>query len=184
MKLTCRAGCWETNSSSVHAIAISKKKIDIDELHSEYAFLSTLNFHHGEFGWEHKLYNYVGDKASYLYQAIWEVYSPSYTSKANESPEREKALNWLYDTLGKYGINAEFDKKHYDEYNWCIGYIDHGTQLQEFVSKIIGNEKRLLAYLFGESEICTSNDNDDMDDITEFIKSHPKKDFEIYEKWN
>jgi hypothetical protein len=38
--------------------------------------------------------------------------------------------------------------------------------------------------LFGNAQICTSNDNDDMGGLDEFLKDHPTKDFEIFIKGN
>lgn len=180
-KYTIREGVWETNSSSVHAIAISKKKINLDDIRP---FGRTLRFNHGEFGWEHRIYDNPYSKASYLYQAIWDVYSPSYTKTSNKSADRDKAINWLYDTLSKYGIEVSFDPIDYGDDDWCIGYIDHGEGMKDWVEQIIGHEKRLIKYLFGDSAVCTSNDNCDMEDLEEFMKDHPKKDYEVYMKGN
>lgn len=185
MKLTIRRGVWETNSSSVHAISITKKNIEKD--------LNPLavHFNHGEYGWEHNVYSSVDSKASYLYQALFEVYSAGaffgkYDNNDNKKnlKLREEAINWIYDTLGKYGVGAVFDTDDYDASGWSNGYIDHGCELIDFVEAIIGNEKRLLRYLFGDGVIVTSNDNSDMDDIAYFRENTPEKDYEIFEKWN
>lgn len=184
MKLTIRKGIWETNSSSVHAISITKKNIEKDlNLNS-----LTVFFNHGEYGWKHEVYGSVNSKASYLYQALFEVYpAREYFDKSDNKENlklREEAINWIYDTLGKYGVEAVFDTDNYDASGWPNGYIDHGYELIDFVEAIIGNEKRLLRYLFGDGVILTSNDNSDMDDIAHFRENTSEKDYEIFEKWN
>ena len=182
MKLTIRKGVWETNSSSVHAISITKKNIE------KHLNPLAVHFNHGEYGWGHNVYSSVDSKASYLYQALFEVYpSRGYFDESINKENlklREEAINWIYDTLGKYGVEAVFDTDDYDASGWSNGYIDHGYELIDFVEAIIGNEKRLLRYLFGDGVIVISNDNSDMDDIAYFRKNTPEKDYEIFEKWN
>lgn len=53
-----RNGVFETNSSSVHSIAISKSKLDYSKIPKK------VHFHSGEYGWE---VDVVEDTASYLY---------------------------------------------------------------------------------------------------------------------
>ena len=55
-----RAGVFETNSSSTHSIAISKKPVVIGK---------SIRFGIGEFGWE----NDCVDTADYLYTAILDM---------------------------------------------------------------------------------------------------------------
>lgn len=206
MKVTIRENVWETNSSSVHAIAIPKKNIDKDQV---IAYNYTIKFKHGEFGWEHDIYDDVYTKASYLYQAIFECKCPYFSpairqrnNKADLSEEEfkkykkvvkefnekrkefNKVINWIYEVLAKYGFNAEFDTDDYDEMGWQKGYIDHGYETVDFVDYILYNEKHLMNYLFGNAEICTSNDNSDMDDYGMFIDNHPEKDYKVFVKGN
>lgn len=206
MKVTIRENVWETNSSSVHAIAIPKKNVDIDQAA---AYYYTIKFKHGGFGWEHAIYGSVDMRASYLYQAIFDCKCPSispivcqrnkktalseeefkkYKKQVKDFNEKKKeynkAINWIYETLAKYGFKAEFDTDDYDEWGWQNGYIDHGYNTANLVAYVLYNEKHLMNYLFGNTEICTSNDNDDMDDYERFIQNHPKKDYEVFVKYN
>lgn len=206
MKITIRKNVWETNSSSVHAIAVPKKNIDLDETGN---FGSFVYFNHGEFGWEHAVYGDVNSKASYLYQAIFECKCPymspvkyqQYKKQAmtdeefkkykesvkkfnKEQKEFTNILNWIYETLAKCGVEAVFDTDDYDEEGWRNGYIDHGYEVSPLLDYVLYNEKHLMTYLFGNTEICTSNDNDDMDELDEFIKDHPEKDYKIIVKGN
>ena len=62
MKRKIRRGTFETNSSSTHAICITKsdvKKCDLSK---------NVTFTHGEFGWEVEEYYGLWEKASYLYR--------------------------------------------------------------------------------------------------------------------
>lgn len=85
MKKQIRSSVFETNSSSTHSIAISKKKPVIGKY---------IHFGIGEFGWE----NDCVDTADYLYTAIL------------EQDESEELLNKLKEILDKYSIEYEFDK--------------------------------------------------------------------------
>ena len=184
MKVTIRDSVWETNSSSMHAIAISNKPLDWDEINKRY---NTIHFNHGEFGWEHRYYGTVDEKASYLYQAIWDCYyETAYLDRQLNKvtrKERTKIINWIYDTLGKKGITAVFDTNDFDQYGWPIGSIDHGYETIEFVKYVTSSEKHLLQYLFGSGAVYTSNDNTGMEDYVEFINTH-KKDYKVFVKGN
>lgn len=169
-----RKTIFETNSSSTHAICIQKdnKNIFIPE---------ELYFHFGEFGWDETAAN---EPADYLYTAIYYIYK--YCEENIRKFEDYK--NYIYNTLAKYGCEAEFDDKFYDDEGWIRGYIDHAGELTEFLDKIRHSEKRLIRYLFGnESFILTGNDNDDTFD--EMYNDYSKekdfnKKFEVYFKGN
>lgn len=103
MKRQIRRNCFETNSSSTHAICITKRKIDKDNLPSK------VEFKHDEFGWEFEVYEDVLTKASYLYQAICDLHYYENDKKKNEY------INWIYEVLGKYGIECNFDTVDKDE---------------------------------------------------------------------
>ena len=63
MKRQVRRGAFETNSSSTHAICITKSKYR----HNSF---SHIDFETGEFGWENDEYDSLYNKASYLITAI------------------------------------------------------------------------------------------------------------------
>ncbi len=186
MKYTIRENVWETNSSSMHAIAISKTNVDLEK--NVFPYYGVVHFNHGEFGWEHSIYGDVDSKASYLYQALFEVYPTDKYIEDDKGKHNEKdrsdLINWIYTVLGKYRIEAVFDTDDYDEDGWREGYIDHGYELDDFLKYVLGNEKHLLNYLFGNSLICTSNDNDDMDDFNEFVDHYENKNYKLIVKGN
>lgn len=64
MKTQIRMGVFETNSSSTHAICITKKK-------DNYKIPKHIDFEFGEFGWECDEYSDICNKASYLITAIF-----------------------------------------------------------------------------------------------------------------
>lgn len=142
MKRQIRSSVFETNSSSTHSIAISKKKPVIGKY---------IRFGIGEFGWE----NDCADTADYLYTAIL------------EQDECEELLDKLKEILDKYSIEYSFEepeyKKSFDgEYEWlAYGYVDHSYELREFLNAILSNEDLLMRYLFGDSNVYTGNDNQD-----------------------
>lgn len=142
MKRQIRSSVFETNSSSIHSIAISKAPVVAGKY---------ISFGIGEFGWE----NNTADTADYLYTAILEQ---------NNSSE---LLNKLKDILDKHSIEYKFEepryvKSSYGEY-LDYGYIDHGYELGEFLDAVLNNEDLLMRYLFGDSTVYTGNDNQESD---------------------
>lgn len=142
MKKQIRRGVFETNSSSTHAICITKESV------IEKDFPNHVTFTHGEFGWETVEYSDLWSKASYLYEAICCCY---------EEEQKEEVINNITETLNGYGITCDFEPDR--EGKWS--YIDHGSQTIDFVEGVLEDEDKLLRYLFGNSFIVTGNDNDD-----------------------
>ncbi len=142
MKRQIRNSVFETNSSSTHSIAISKKPVVIGK---------SIHFGIGEFGWG----NDCADTADYLYTAIL------------EQDNRDELLDKLKRILDNYSIEYEFEepswhKSSVDDDIWLeYGYIDHSYELGEFLDVILSNEDLLMRYLFGDSAVYTGNDNQD-----------------------
>lgn len=170
MKRQIRRSCFETNSSSTHAICIAKSKPNKDN------FPSSVDFKHNDFGWKFEVYEDVLNKASYLYQAICDL------DYYEDNKKKSEHINWLYDVLGKYGIECNFDKNDKDEDGFSVGYIDNVFETRDFVNAVMNNENRLLRYLFGESKIITGNDNSDTFD--DYMESHDFSDYDVYYKGN
>ena len=171
MKRQIRYGVYETNSSSTHAICISKG------LPPKHLIPKTVPFTHGEFGWEFAVYSDIWSKASYLYEAICCV--------SGDKKEEQEYLSVLRESLKKYGVECLFEPIG-------DGYIDHGYDTYKFVKELLADDTKLVSYLFGESMVITGNDNsDDFDDYmykdTEIYHYELKdkfKDYDIYEKGN
>ena len=166
MKRQIRRGAFETNSSSMHAICITKSNVD-------YEFPEKLEFKHGEFGWGFEVLTEPEDKASYLYEAICALH--------DRNLEHEY-INKIFHILGEKGVEAVFPGVHVDEDGWSLGYIDHVGDTREFVEAVMHSEKRLLKYLFGDSYIVVGNDNDD--DYDEYMDNNDFSGYEVYEKGN
>ena len=146
MKRQIRRSCFETNSSSTHAICITKdgyKKADYIE------------FHIGEFGWEFDTYSDVYSRASYLITAI-------FNSDKDYADEKLQQLKDILDSNNiKYDIpEPKVDSWEYGAYYDIDGYIDHVEETREFVEAVLSDSDRLMRYLFGDSMIITGNDND------------------------
>lgn len=145
-----RKGVFETNSSSVHAICITKNS-------NNYYVPDELHFGFGEFGWQFDTYDSVSDKASYLWTAICSLYDDL------ESVEliKGKIEDWIKSSYPDTVITFSMPTK--DE-NWNLlefdGYIDHSEDTRDFVDYVLENANNLFDYLFDyDSFIATGNDN-------------------------
>ena len=143
MKRQIRQGVFETNSSSTHAICISKDHI--------YGNLPKhLDFEHGEFGWECRKYDDVNSRASYLYQAIYGMY---------EGDEVIEKLEHIKSVLNSHGVTCVFNDP--SSQVWDDGYIDHVGEgdMPNWVENMLSDDDTLLTYLFGDAFVITGNDN-------------------------
>ena len=176
MKTQMRRGCFETNSSSTHAICISKDDVDKNSLPKH------VTFTHGEFGWEERTLSDTWSKASYLYQAICYCY---------DDDEKQEKLEVLKNLLAEYGIDCEFEPDKKDSWGYSYGYIDHGYGTKDFVDAVLNDTDKLIRFLFGNSMIVTGNDNSSWfdeymygtSDYSYVLKDEFSK-YEIFEKGN
>lgn len=133
-KTVIRNGIFETNSSSVHSICISKKPV-------ENVKGKKIAFYLGEYGWV----NSTVDTPDYLYTAIM---------CQNNS---EELLDKLKSILDKYEIDYTFQPIEKASRWWGI---DHSGETDEFVNAVLDNEDLLLRCLFNDdSVVYTGNDN-------------------------
>lgn len=139
MKRQIRKSVFETNSSSTHSIAISKKPVTIGK---------SIHFGIGEFGWE----NDCVDTADYLYTAIL------------EQDDRDDLLDRLKEMLDNHSIEYKFEEPKYwiaddgDKY-LDEGYVDHAGGTREFIDAVLSDDDMLMRCLFGDSCVYTGNDN-------------------------
>lgn len=161
-----RRSVFETNSSSVHVIGISREMPEKDMIPKEYKFML------GEFGWEVENYTNAEDRGAYLYTlAAYRLY---------DSENEKEFFDWCAQVaalLHSYGVeevefagikyldmvqpeNSEVEKEILDSYYY---YVDHGYNWgDEFVESFAEDGEKLIKFLFGEhSEISTGNDNTD-----------------------
>ena len=156
MKIQIRKSCFETNSSSMHAIVVTNSKPD-----TEYLEYRTLEFKVGEFGWEHIRYYDPDFKASYLWKIIvnsflkkvytgvmkkgWNdtEYAEYYLVLDKENPEYIQIKNDIINKLKAVGMKEdkwrlsfqeEFEKTSYGSIE--TGYVDHDPGLV-FVKEIL-----------------------------------------------
>lgn len=176
VKVQIRRSVFETNSSSTHAICISGK----NEIKFPKEIIFSLK---GEFGWEWECYNNINAKASYLYLAIMSCHYSSTIGECinNVLDIMKKISNWLKKDNIKFKFDPiEVQFSSYGPYFSGSGYIDHGSELNEFVNWAIESKENLYSYLFNsESCIYTGNDNED------FGLKIPEKDYkQIFRKGN
>lgn len=168
-----RRSVFETNSSSVHVLAIANNMPDTENLPKEVVF------GWDEYGWEFRYYDTVYDKASYLYTLVVERL---HHYKSTEAKANLELLEWCRDVtaiLNSYGVeevkfrgikyldmnnleNSEMDFKKFDEFDH---YIDHGSEYSDdLVKSFVEEPERLIRFLFSEdSAVSTGNDNSDFD---------------------
>ena len=176
MKVSIRSNVFETNSSSVHTLAIVKNAILKLPTPG-----STLEVNcNGEFGWENEVYTDVDSKLSYLWKALEDsVYDSNVTIDEQVEALKDKVAK-LKSYLTEIGVNLviEYDTIKKVEssctpgyfYVQCLnadekastGYIDHGCEAKAFVEYVLSSSDNLFRFLFDErSYIITGNDNDD-----------------------
>lgn len=194
-----RKGMFETNSSSVHALIISK---DMDSIPNR-----ELHISHGEWGWEQARYSDPDDKISYLCQAVCDCTTSFFV---NGDIERialmRNRIDALLNPLRERGITCIIKDDYFKLDKWgCIeGYVDHAHTLcnsytrssdGDYLSVFCGEDSilktlmddtdMLIRYVFGDSTLVTANDNDYKDDPIEDVYGHIKEDkYDVLEKDN
>lgn len=182
MKRQIRRSCFETNSSSTHAICITK---------DDYKKRDYIEFHIGEFGWEFDTYCDVYSRASYLITAIFDCGKDYADEKLQQLKDilddnnieyvipEPKVDSWEYDGETRYYYNID-------------GYVDHAGATKEFIEAVLSDSDKLFRYLFGDSMVVTGNDNSDTfsdymyNDLGNwhYELKDEFKNYEIYEKGN
>lgn len=142
MKIQIRSNTFETNSSSVHAIAVPKT-FNKNHIHHK------INFRLGEFGWEVD----SADPADYLYTFL-------------ATTDNDEYMDKLKEVLDKYNIEYTFQDKTVKSARYYGYYIDHVSVLQPFFDKLFkeGNEETLLSFIF-DGIVNTGNDNCSEDEM-------------------
>lgn len=129
-----RRGVFETNSSSVHSIAIPHKVPDIEAALKERYGGTTIRFHLGQYGWEEEEVS----PADYLWTALYDV---------NDGEIDTGWQEYIEDVLDSMGFSATFETEYEDPVG--TAYVDHGYNLSEFLAWLEANPHRLLKYLAG-----------------------------------
>lgn len=150
-----RTGVFETNSSSVHSICISKNDDIVKQPEIFFSF--------GQYGWEQGTLYTCNEKAAYLWTAIIECFG-----YGDRIPKVKGYRAKITEMLNSEGIQCgfakyEIKKSSYDNKNYCDidGYIDHGGETRKFVEAVVSDKDRLLRYLFSpDSVVYTGNDNE------------------------
>lgn len=163
MKRSIRNSVFETNSSSIHALAVQKKMPE--------KYGGKLKITPVEAGWEFDYYDWPNYKASYLFTALREIdFDGKYDGELRRVKRR---VSELQNILYKYGVETEIDPSFWEEQHGYFenGYIDHVDQLGEFIRYIFGNENRLIGFIFGDdSYVRTGNDNQWDDEDSDLLE--------------
>ena len=170
--LQVRQSCFETNSSSTHAICIPQS-VDVGRGY-------TMTFRVGCYGWEEG----SNDGVDYLYTAICTRYSE------NED-ELQKALNHIREVLTPYDIKCEFIEPKWSFWkdgsgrylDSEYGYIDHEGEFYPLMDELFANKDLLLRYLAG-AIVYTGNDNGYDNRIDDIVSEYEAKGYYVFEKGN
>ena len=151
MKKLIRPSVFETNSSSIHAIAISNETpVDLP---------SYVYFGRGEYGWEWERYDWEGDRANYLYECLIDLYY----GWGNDDSRLTEVCDQIKHDLALYGIDCKFEEVN--RVDLFAGWVDHGSENKELVEYLLSDPDNLIRYLFNDdSYILTGNDNTDYED--------------------
>ena len=162
--ITKRNSIFETNSSSVHAIVISKTdKIDVNSLGVAYIPKNPNSF----FGWEEDTITDISGKLSYLIAAV--------TGLTDNDTKIDPLKTRLEGLLCELGIEAI-------EY---FGVIDHCTYTREFVDYVLSNLDTLKRYLFSpNSYIVTGNDNGGSKEVFKTLNNYNSNKVIVFKKGN
>lgn len=163
--ITKRNNIFETNSSSVHAIVVSKTdKIDVDSLGT----ISIPKDPNAIYGWEEDTITSVSDKLSYLIAAV--------TGLANDDTKIDPLKTRLEGLLCELGVEAV-------EYS---GIIDHCSGTREFVNYVLRDLDTFKRYLFSpNSYIVTGNDNGGSEEVYKTLEENSNSnDVIVFRKGN
>jgi len=152
MKKVIRKGIFETNSSSIHAIVIPKKEVEIPQEKID-VYISYPMY----FGWEKDTYISFRDKIGYLLIIAY------YWAIANDKNPVKEIYSIIEKLRNEFNVYVEISYKiKIDISDWesGLGSIDHVSESFIFYEAIMNNNNLLSRYLFGGT-IYTNNDNDD-----------------------
>lgn len=171
---------FETNSSSTHAIAITKSNENLDT--PKYISLE----YDGEYGWSFRVVNDLDNKFTYLAIAAAYIEDISHGGDRDEFfkvpgdiKAREFEIRYFLWKLKKLGFSFgdredKIVKKLTDENSYDY-YIDHCDGAVGIYLDLVDNDDKLKRFLLSsDSFITMGNDNDDRD-----IWDEPNRRFDL-----
>lgn len=160
MKIQLRKNVFETNSSSIHSICISKD--------DSYTLPESCKFELKQYGWGP---DYEYNVGNYLYTAL------AYMHRTDE-------MDKLKEILERHNVKTEFEPSPSDSDYF---YIDH-PGLEELIEYLFKdeNENVLLSFLFGnKSMVLIYNDNGEYPEMYKLKKQFKEDNSNIvFDKWN
>ena len=156
-----RKNIFETNSSSVHALCISRESLWPDEVDKKYfeewrKEHKPICIHRGDYGRQPMATLYTFEaKINYLWTAVVDCYYCFYPELKEGDPE--KIQWWKEQLLSIAPINSYFkdvEEEHKNE--WCG--IDHSYNIRNFLKECEKNPKYIFALLDDNSFIEVTGD--------------------------
>ena len=160
--ISIRNNVFETNSSSTHSLAIPIEDAQYPQI---------IYFDIGEYGWE------TGevDSADYFYTAL--------ACTAKDEDDFIKKRNTLENICALHGFHAVCGEAIFSKYGLDNGYIDHESELCDFVNELLEDEDKLLKFICG-GKVFTGNDNDEESSLYVADKESEFINYEWYYKGN
>ena len=185
MKQTIRTNTFETNSSSLHTLTVSKMDANPESLND-----LDFNVYFGSFGWEKE--SYTNPVA--IVQYLWTLVHYAGVNNKYMKLMKEWLPNCNFIEPESLRIEHDNDGEFYDM-DYADGYIDHAHDWLDsvyncYTNKTIGSapideifsSKEMFANLVLNGRLATWNDNDDTNADPEFLE--PKNAVEVFYKGN
>lgn len=153
MKQTTRNGVFETNSSSVHALAICSECQSVEELDAS-TYEAEIDAD-GEFGWGLEYLTTPDEKLQYLYTLV-----------ANMSHKGDMTM--INRLKKKFPCVAFKEYKNFD-YPDYSGYVDHANEKLEIFQEAMRHPNAFL----NNAVIILTNDNSNFEEtLDKWCKKH------------
>ena len=147
-----RKGCFETNSSSVHALVVSHG--------SRESYPHTIIFGIGEYGWSFETLDTMGERLSYFYTAACALrhYDVGAEIRKMLAP---LGVDVVIVNHPNFVVWEKDGKPYLDN-----GYVDHCDELLDWVNRCYRDIEYFLDWVFGEtSRALLGNDNCDEEEL-------------------
>lgn len=178
--LNIRNGCFETNSSSMHALVIADAMPDLSKP-------LTVHVKVDEYGWGPDTLTTPDERGSYLYTAMCCFYA-WYNEEPNGKPK--DPIDDLSDLLSPWGVTVVCDEgarftQYKDLWYFDNGYIDHSEDIFSFVSSVMEDPSLALRFIFSDDSIGIIYNDNMCDDERDRMQSYaPDVPHIVYMKGN
>lgn len=155
-----RNGLFETNSSSVHAICVSKKPLKLED------YPNFVEINRGKFDRYRADFKTMNDRLSYLYEAIL------------ASPKKDEYFEKLEEFFSVNGIQWTYPIHRWGTCGWIDHDMDEG--LVVFLQSVMDDPDLLGRFLFSKYSMIQTADDGDASEVMR----EESDGYEVFLKWN